>query len=1788
MLRGNDFQSVDLPFDRGIDGQNNIANIEPGYLLDAKNVDLSIPGFIQKRAGYHLYGCQLPVRVRSTTVTYAAGEFSNASLQLDFVPEYEKTLQIWLNDGTSNAAYGDARFYQVDNSTETCFVRIKNYSTSPNTNTVTTDTVLEIQDSGSVFYTTPIAVFDNNTFIIPLYPVLAAGISPNAGSGAATEKVCRFGTGPVFNSIGPTDIAGMDFSSGAPGRDTVTITVNDLSSLDIRENALVYFDAGLTNSSSSIRTGYVSSVNSTANEIYVSLDQSISITTPRPTGFFRIFYTNGYTCYYKSQSLEFLTYNYSYDAAATQERKITGCNTFSIPTDCLALSGTSSGTYTDIGYVYGFGIDPQQINLLAYYYDLGDEMNRMVCGYAGNVFAENDPSDRVFNTLITSVLSSQTITVDGDGISNITVPDTTEYNIGDTVTLRFSSDITWELITYTFTVTARVSGSLLRVSNTDYASTSITIPANAKLTFSRTDTTVIFRKESYDSVPRIFPGATFQVSVGNSYPTHKIAEVYYSGSTTNIVKTVGEVTWESDSTIKFGTIFYPTNYPDSTALDNYEPILRSYSMGSVVDLSHALIDRNIFIAAQKDGIWKYNGSDLINLHFPAPPTPLLANVPGSSGNLKIVEDSDGVRVGQFYNIVATYSYFEFVDGILSEVESGASPVESAVLQANPADDGSFNSQLMEVQVKTIPSGIGLPTGSIFINIYRTVDGTADGILDGQLFYREASVENNPDTPYVVLNAGSLTPSLLEANGKVLEIALITDAESELSRKKRTPPLANHIINFQNRLVAMNGRELPYLDFSSKKVFDSDLNFAASGLLSFVPADSAITEYRFCLCPCNDSTTSSSFTTPSTTDTVDFQVFNPESIAVSSLNYASGTDYSYWFQIDLSTYTAIVATDRVVLRSVLNNNYKTEYDGFNVDSQEFYTENVTGTTGSLTGQKKWQDSSYIGIALDNKYVPFRFYEGTTDTSQPEVIITKSAIRLINTNSAAGTFDGLMLVIRGLSTLAQMRDQHDSDNRIYDMDTEVIFLASGAASSDYTLTPYRITGFASTANQAAVVEMDWTVDIEVVGSSLASTLDGTTHGSIDIFANPIAYSSATFRYESLIPLDTPDRIISVTVANTTGISAGDYVTFDEMPSAQNPGKIPNEVGIQMNGTFEVNSVTSGTILTVKIEPPDAIFDNISNYSVSGKMVTDAYVSFSSTYMEINYPSHSQAITFSLEQDQWVYVIAKTKDTTEHCLQVSGWFQIYQVSISSGSWGNAADYTAGTPRYLYGIRLYMDGDAVDQTKLRGLSNIKILACRLTGGGASGGTISYVPVPVPSSTTADITGTMFGPLDGQTPYERIIKRLGTAISTAMAEEGFAYWGAEENFPVNGFRFINHHWPNNRYASARDITSSFYDDNKYSLEFDLAATFYEWVAGSGTTTSDGSVQTDDFLEARYPSRIWWTPPGSFSFRELSFKDISTDDGEEIITAIPFEEFFLVAKDSQLFKVKIEETGVVVNRIQSKAGAVSKKNFIGTETGCVFLSKSGIFFTDGNSVSKITRLNRIFRDYVKQNIAAFPFTAGGYDPTNYILRIGAPIADSIDSSYTTQDRHFNLNFNLKTLSVSSMDSGWSINTSISANMWLHYEDSQYFGGSDGSVYRIRSEFAASRWRDGDSAISYSWKTPYFDFGNGDVYKFIRETVVQVDTKYDNALAVSSAWNFRSTYTSIGTFTFDVSDLASDEIGDYYTASQKYIESRRQTTIPNRALQISFQVSNSTIDQGGGVHGFWAEVVPGNTKIVRQQ
>lgn len=1788
---GEKYSKIPMEFDKGVDGLSNIADIPEGYLIAATNVDLSRPGIIKKRAGYHLYASELPVRCKSVGVTFNAGttEYDDVTIQFDTIPQYERVCALSAVAGND---YPNGSYYQPA-STQVVFAQVKTYATDPNVNTVTTSTVLEVQIGGAVFYCNPVRVFDNNNFLIPIGIFSATGFS----AGDYTIRFCR---GISFPKLTDSDITSVVVSGAGPV--DITMVMSNVQTLQIVTGMLMRFEAGLSTLNGPLSVahhGYVTSVDTTTNTVVVRLSTTANFPTvgAKVTDYFTVHYTRGNTFLFKAPSLEF----YSYNTPDNVQKYIASCNSMFIDSDCTATVSAATGTYNEVGMLWGTDCAKSYVNLLEAFNNISENDLSLLAGYDGNIFRETQPTTTQYKTFVTSRIAAQVIAV-AAGICSILVPDSTEYEIGDVLTLTLTTSTTWSVTTYSFTVTGKPDGTHLTCVESTTLTGNITVAYNnTPLPFTRTSAEILFEKYSYDEDPYIFAGSTLQVSFGEIYATHRVIAVSYK-STATYHKAVIDIaaSWNSDSIVYVQNYFDRVGIVEDALTDRYDSLQPEYVPGAVPDFSSVYIDNALYMASSKSGIWKYNGFEAINMRLPPPPTAIMESNENNAGTLLISEDADGTFQGRIYNIVLTYSYFEFINGSLQEIESGVTPFNSMSHRAVPASDQSGNSKVLEIQVPSIPRGIGLPADNILINAYRSRNGSEEGVADGQILLREVSVPNDPDNPFTVVRVGILAASAFDESSKPLYASVSDEVTSdENARNLIAPPLAKVMINYNNRLVCANGYDYPYFKFVANDVFDSDGLFAAECGLIFKPYDAAVQEYRFVTCAVGLETATGSVAIDGVT--YHFAQMFLTKVNITSIVYA---DTSNYFVIPgMNTEVSGVAGNKYLLRYASGKDTKDLYDGFNFNDYvfEFFSIPVTvppNTDIELKGPKRWTKDFNAGVYpadLPNFILPFELCLSIDKGSATAGLVTlgKSFILTltgaISINGVAAAVND-MLCIRGLGTSIKMQNDKDTDSKIYDIDTEVFFYITNVAGTVYTLEPYKLGTYNSNTGVVTYEKIDAKIGLSIVNSD-DPNIEGLTHGPLEFYGRKSASATAvyTLQVQSVV-----NDVATLTAAGL-GVSPGDIVYVEDTPDPADPGRIPFDGGIEFNRALEVESYANPT-LGVYIDPPQAVFENISlsTATLKGKIVADSVVDIQPAYLEINYAAFSLATLGGVAQDQWVFICApKSKDLTTP-MAISGWFKIYQIKDNSDVWQTAIS-SAGSMK---GVRVYLNGSDITKTDLGSLTNIRVLFAS-DGSASLPTTYTIVPVPVPASRVDDSTGKMFGPLDGFTPLEKISKRFTGAINTVLNSIGFAYWGTppgiiQNQYPTNGFKFVAHQWLQNQYKYARDTSVSVMDSFEYAIELFGPDGVYELEGDSGKTESISTSTgiSDDFRVDRHPGRVWWSPQAGIqplSFREYEGRqDLPIPSGKEIVGATTFEDYFILFTTDTIWKCRLTDQGsLLIQQMESSVGAISKKNIVKTEAGIIFLHTSGLYYTNGNIITKLKLTNRLFEDYVAQNKSLLQFTAGVHYPDASEVRIGAVISDQIAQPNATIDGEFVLNYNQKGEITSSLNQGWSTNKNVPANIWKKLKQSAYFGSQTGTVYRVRTEQFVSKYRDDSSAIAMTVDSPYKSYDTPNI-KFLRELIIHLGAMSDNNCTISMAWNYRTSYDVIDTITVDASALAEIKPGLRYTASEKFISSYRQTVAPNRVEQTSFRFYNSTIDSDGSIYGVFAAVSIRSDKSVRQE
>jgi len=1800
MWAGTQSEISEVAFSKGIDGVSNIPDIPEGYAIDMVNTDLSKPGRGRKRPGYNLWGCQLPVRTRNLTVSA-----TERAITLDAIPLLTIFLDLYSNTGANFTDYGKAEVLQTDDSESTIYAVV---DTALRTHdfTITTDTVFEFTDYlGNKRLVCPVAVYDDNTFLFPI-SVLAWLANPlpilsDAVPYAVTARIC---SGFSFNAIRETDVDRVEVSSTAPG--TIILGISDTTILaKLPLGTQVYFETifyGPETSNPGGKRGLTGHVSLVGNEeiTIVVDDATILIVGEYDLTYFVMRYSSGKGYWYKSEDKSFVNEGPLYSGAIQYTRIVGSCQIeMEVVQDLDSVPIVAS--YNEVGFLYGVEVDVGYLNFISKYFDVELEEERIVTGYDGNIFKENDypfASLQIISSLRYTGVSTTVAVHPTDGTFEISLPNAQKvYRAGDEVSVSYSVNTANELVTEVYVVESTDTDKLFLTSNGDSV---LVLRKGTKFVLTRTSSS-LYVEATTSTVP-LCAGMTVQLTGLNSQKRwYTIKEVFVDTTSLDVgdkyIVLDDEVEWSSDGVISMMPYFIPVFQPSS-----YLPLNPAYLNRSQIQMSAVPVDRSVYIATGLNGIWRFNGVEVVSMRIPMPPPGLLRNVPGGGGFLRVGQSSDGTEsLGRDYQFQVTYSYSELVNGIFKEYESGLNPVGSMMVTSEPADNERGGSKLVEVQIPTIPEGIGLPARSMRINVYRKLDGDAVGDIIDQPFLRELQVDNDPDVPFISALVGFEAPLTFNAEErKTLYTSLVSPENTEAGRPIDDPPLASVLVTHENRLFAMNGYQQPYVKFVCSSVFDeADNSFSAHAQLSLVPVFSSDVTYRFITCPAQLATVSSSGGAGALGRK--FQLLRLPYYEIDSVAL---TDNSHTFKIVGHT---IVAGTKYLLRfargqkeakaPTKDNPY---YDGFDFERQVYLGTSVANT---VEAKKKWTAKDELGAVVTpaETFYVFEFLQELTSVSPENGLqiasndedgsLTTPVFTLFLTEAAYSLAKGDYIILYNLGTLGNVKD---ASGKIQSFDNDLIFkveqidLVSGVA--EYRLDPYRRQR--TPAGTAGAWE-----EFPVTAAYPVSNATGTeavVHGNATIFK----LVTATERALSTFTLS-PTTFAMTFAAGGVGsppalpATAGTAYQIQGLPAA-----LPEPIGVNYNGRHELISLV-GLTATFRLPslPEDArgsLSVDMSTYAAPGQAnAASSQIIAGAGYLEIYV--QSVVLTVNVRAGQYAYIICRGPNPDNYSLGLTGWFEILEV-FNGVVWSGNLAIGATITR----IRIAYSGDDLDYDLLTGLSASRILLAD-----ASSDTEIIVPVPVPYQRGIpddDITGTAYGPVDGYTSLEKVIRRYCHAINSTIGGIGFAYWGGsaygriDGEIPVNGFIFYPHLYPINRYAHTFDTVdlSTLDSESRWELR---AVEEYWTVDGSDSYVSGGVSDPKTVVTGKeyYPAKYWYTDAPTLSsrnftraFRVLSNDEIASEDGEEIVTGVSYQTYLLMLKRNSIWRLRFAGgISPAVERTQSVVGCDSKKNAVATDRGVFFLHSSGLYMSDGGETRPIVQAKRHFEELCLQNKNLFSLTAGHHNPLTKTVYIGVPFGSSVGGTTGTVEGQFVFNYSLQEVTVYTIQQGWSRNTNIPATDWIRIVDGDYFASSKGKVYRIRPESESSRYRDENTAIAGSLVTRYVG-GTPEIQPmFFKNAFFQFGTETSSNMEVRVGWSYSQDSRLLNTVRIDADGFGKARFGTSFFGDTAWATNVRTTMRPTRTERVSFTIENSEIDVAGEVYGIFLEFDRASTRTIPQ-
>jgi hypothetical protein len=319
-------------------------------------------------------------------------------------------------------------------------------------------------------------------------------------------------------------------------------------------------------------------------------------------------------------------------------------------------------------------------------------------------------------------------------------------------------------------------------------------------------------------------------------------------------------------------------------------------------------------------------------------------------------------------------------------------------------------------------------------------------------------------------------------------------------------------------------------------------------------------------------------------------------------------------------------------------------------------------------------------------------------------------------------------------------------------------------------------------------------------------------------------------------------------------------------------------------------------------------------------------------------------------------------------------------------------------------------------------------------------------------------------------------------------------------------------------------------------------------TTADGALehepppaakyvhQTNDILwlghvvegGVTYPNRLrisnrfsLWSCPSDFA------EDFDEQiNGISSVTTYP-----IVFCQNKIYRIEgfynPDGSGSVRKRcISETAGCVSARSIVHTEQGLFWAGNNGFYFTDGNTVTRISELiNNTYRSLTltsSQTDRIF----GTYDSTKQHILWALQADDAGSNNDTVFVCH--LYFGIKPEMCFTTWSGGSVYATNFQPSAIHFFSNRlYHGDAQGyllyynddslSDVKIDTSVAAGSWI--DTTIMYDYRSPGFDFGTSALRKWIPRIMLNTDNSSSISLQISINNDNSGVYRNLAEFKY---------------------------------------------------------------------
>lgn len=252
--------------------------------------------------------------------------------------------------------------------------------------------------------------------------------------------------------------------------------------------------------------------------------------------------------------------------------------------------------------------------------------------------------------------------------------------------------------------------------------------------------------------------------------------------------------------------------------------------------------------------------------------------------------------------------------------------------------------------------------------------------------------------------------------------------------------------------------------------------------------------------------------------------------------------------------------------------------------------------------------------------------------------------------------------------------------------------------------------------------------------------------------------------------------------------------------------------------------------------------------------------------------------------------------------------------------------------------------------------------------------------------------------------------------------------------------------------------------------------ASDFTVATGGTApQPDNSTDAPGASTFAGTP----GYTEANIVDIAKNDGDKITGLGKYQNQLIIFKERSIWSMTFDSSGVpTVQQVSSSIGCVSHRSIDNMENDLIFLSRNG-YYTLGAQQNYLSQNNlpRTGELSIKIHPVIDTITASNL-PNTASLFSGYRFYSSISTGGTTT--------NNTTIVYDRRFNAFTTWTGVNANSWTEFIDSSnvkhlYYAADDAhQVY----ELVSGQYNDAGAAISSSWTSKAFDFGDISLYKQI--------------------------------------------------------------------------------------------------------